>query len=174
MGFTVTIVQSLHLDESRNGYVHEKIQNIADIRSRNPVFECHRLARELNGTRLTGTLSIHRSISTHLYLHFDQSGTLNTSNESSHHGRAAQVVAGLDCHGPDQGSIPAGYHGLVQSSTRLFFGMRILYEDEGVSRRLSSLQTLQIPIYKITTKNGVVCYLLEVFQALCGHFHESY
>ena len=134
MGFTVTIVQSLHLDEPRNGYVHEKIKDIVDIFSHNPVFECHRLSRELNGTRLTGTLSIHRSISTNLYLHFDQSGTLNISNESSRHGRAARVVAGLDCHSPAQGSIPMRYHGPVQSSTRIFFGRRILLEDEGVSR----------------------------------------
>ncbi len=45
------------------------------------------------------------------------------------------MVAGLDCHGPNQGSIPVSYHVLVQSSTRLFFGMRILDEDEGVSRQ---------------------------------------
>ena len=135
MGFTVTILQSLHLDEPRNGLVLEKIQDIADIRSHNPVFECHRLSRELDGTRLTGTLIIHRSISTHLYLHFGQSGTLNISNESFRHGRAARVVAGSDCHSPAEGSIPISYHGLVQSSTGLFFGMRILYEDEGVSRQ---------------------------------------
>jgi hypothetical protein len=142
LGFTVTIVQSLHLDEPRNGYVHEKIQDIVDIFAHNHVFECHRLFRELNGTRLTGTspgtLSIHRSISTHLYLHFDQSGTLNISNESSRHGRAAPVVAGSDCHGPSLGSIPMSYHGLVQSSTRIFFGRRILLEDEDVSRQSTS------------------------------------